>query len=218
MNHVLQDHIGKNVEVYVDDIIVKSQGSEQHTRDLEQILDTLDKYKIKLNPDKCVFGVKAGKFLGFIISHRGIEANPEKMEDILSMKAPKTLNELQKLNGRITALGRFISCSAKKYLPLFRALKSAKKFEWNNDCQTAFEEIKKFFTSPPLLSRPIPNEPLYLYLSIGYESIASVLVREEGSQHHLVYYVSKILRGAEIRYPKLDKLAMIVVYTSKKLR
>ena len=164
------------MEVYVDDIIVKSQGSEQHAKDMEQILDTLDKYKIKLNPNKCVFGVKAGKFMGFMISHRGIEANPEKMEAILNMKAPKTLNELQKLNGRITALGRFISCSAKKCLPLFRALKNSKKFEWNSDCQTAFEEIQMFHTSLPLLSRPIPNEPLYLYLSIGYESIASVLV------------------------------------------
>ena len=67
MNHVLQDHIGKNVEVDMDDIIVKSQGSEQYARDLEQILDTLDMYKIKLNPDKCVFGVKAEKFLGFMI-------------------------------------------------------------------------------------------------------------------------------------------------------
>ena len=134
------------------------------------------------------------------------------------MKAPKTLNELQKLNGRITALGRFISCSAKKCLPLFRVLKSAKKFEWNNDCQITFEEIKKFLTSPSLLSRTVPNEPLYLYLSVGFESIASVLVREEGSQQHLVYYVSKILRGVKIRYPKLDKLAMIVVHTSKKLR
>ena len=138
MNHVLQDRIGKNVEVYVDDIIVKSQKSEQHARDLEQILDTLDKYKIKLNLDKCVFGVKARKFLGFMISHRGIEANPEKMEAILNIKAPKTLNELQKLNGRITTLSRFISCSAKKCFPLFRALKNSKKFEWNNDCQSAF--------------------------------------------------------------------------------
>ena len=108
MNHVLQDHIGKNIEVYVDDIIVKSQEAEQHAKDLEQILDTLDKYKIKLNPDKYVFGVKTGKFLGFMISHRGIEANPEKIEALLNMKVPKTLNELQKLNGRITALGRFI--------------------------------------------------------------------------------------------------------------
>ena len=119
MNHVLQDHIGKNVEVYVDDIIVKIHGSEQHAKDLKQILDTLDKYIIKLNPDKCVFGVKAGKFLGLMISYRGIKANLKKMEVILNMKAPKTLNELHKLNGRITTLGRFISCSAKKCLPLF---------------------------------------------------------------------------------------------------
>ena len=101
----------------------------------------MDKYKIKLNPNKCVFGVKAGKFLGFMISHRGIEANSEKMEAILNMKAPKILNKLQKLKGRITTLGRFISCSAKKCLPLFRALKSSKKFEWSNECQTSFEEI-----------------------------------------------------------------------------
>ena len=107
------------MEVYVNNIIVKSQRIEQHAKDLEQILDTLDKYNINLNPDKCVFGVKVGKFLGFMISHRGIEANPEKMEAILNMKAPKTLNELQKLNGRITTLEQFILCSAKKYLPLF---------------------------------------------------------------------------------------------------
>ena len=82
------------MKVYVDDIIIKSQESEQHAKDLERILDTLDRYKIKLNPDKCVFRVKVEKFLGFMISHRGIEENPKKMEAILNMKAPKTLNEL----------------------------------------------------------------------------------------------------------------------------
>ena len=138
---MLQDHIGKNMEVYVDDIIVKSQGEDQHAKNLEQILNILDRYNIKLNPEKCVFGVKARKFLGFMISHRGIEVNLKKMEAILNMKPPKSLNELQKLNGRITALGRFISCSAKKYLPLFRALKNYKKFEWSDDCQAAFEAI-----------------------------------------------------------------------------
>ena len=97
-------------------------------------------------------------------------------------------------------------------------MKNSKKFEWSDECQAAFEEIQKFLTSPALLSRPIPNETLYLYLSIGYESIASVLVREEGSQQHPVYYVSKILKGVKIRYPKLDKLVMIVIHTSKKLR
>ena len=88
----------------------------------------------------------------------------------------------------------------------------------NNDYQAAFEEIQKFLTSPPLLNRPIPDEPLYLNLSIGYESIASILVREDGSQQYPIYYVRKILKGSKIRYRKLDKLAMIVVHTSKKLR
>ena len=86
--------------------------------------------------------------MGFMISQRGIEENSEKIEAILNMKAPKTLNELQKLNGRISALGRFISCSAKKCLPLFRALKNFKKIEWNEDCQAAFAEIQKFLTTP----------------------------------------------------------------------
>ena len=140
------------------------------------------------------------------------------MEAILKMKAPKSLNELQKLKGRIISLERFISYSAKKCLPLFRALKNSKKFEWNDECQTLFKEIKNFLASPPLLNRPISDETLYLYPSIGYELIASMLVHEEGSQQSLVYYVSKILRGSEIRYPKLDKLTMIVVHTSKKLR
>ena len=95
------------------------------------------------------------------------------------MKTPATLNELQQLNGRITALGRFMSCSAKKYLPLFKALKNSKKFEWTTDCQSAFEDIKRFLTSPPLLSRPVSGEDLYLYLSVGSESLASILVRED---------------------------------------
>ena len=97
-------------------------------------------------------------------------------------------------------------------------MKSFKKFQWNDDCQAAFEEIQKFLTSPLLLSRPILDETLYLYLSIEYESITSVLVHEKGSHQHPVYYISKILRVAEIQYPNLDKLAMTVVHTSKKLR
>ena len=140
MNHVLKEQIGKNVEAHIDDIIVKSQTAKKHATDLQQILDILNKYRVKLNPDKCIFGVQAGKFLGFMISHRGIEANPEKMEAIIKMKAPKTLNELQKLNGRITALGRFISCSAKKCLPLFRALKSPKNL---NGQRSAKKHSKK---------------------------------------------------------------------------
>ena len=116
---MFQDLLGGIVEVYVNDVIVKSINKESHAADLEKVFKILKTFNMKMNPDKCTFGVTGGKFLGCMVSSKGIEANLEKMEAILNMKAPKTLNELQKLNGRIIALGQFISCSAKKCLPLF---------------------------------------------------------------------------------------------------
>ena len=123
--------------------------------------------------------MKAGKFLGFMISQRGIEANLKKMEAIINMEPHTTLNELQKLNGQITALGRFISCSMRKCLPFFWVIKNVKKFERNVDCHTSFKDIKRFLASPLLLSRPTLGEILYSYLSIGNESLASVPVRDD---------------------------------------
>ena len=114
--------------------------------------------------------------------HDLTERNRSESEKDRSDYQNETFNDIErtaKLNGRITALGRFMSCSVKKCLPFFRAMKNAKKFEWNDDCQKALGEIKKFLTSPPLLSRPTPGETLYLYLSVGNEFIASVLIRED---------------------------------------
>ena len=153
-----------------------------------------------------------------MISQRGIEANPKKIEAIINMKPQITLNELQKLNRRITALGRFMSHSARKCLPFFKAMKNVKKFEWNADCQKAFEDIKKFLTSTPLLSRLTLEETLYLYLSVGNESLASVLIREDQGEKNFIYYASKVLRGSEICYLKMDKLALALVHTARKLR
>ena len=142
MNFIFKEDISKTIEVYVDDLIIKSRTLKDHFIDLERVLQKLDQHKVKLNPDKCVFRVKVGKFLGFMILQRGIEANPKKMEAIINIKAPITLNESQKLNGRITILGKFMSCSTKKCLPFFRVMKNVKKFKWNADCQVAFEDIK----------------------------------------------------------------------------
>src|ERR1043165_5184666 len=110
---MFKDLMVETVEVYVDDIIVKSRTEESHADDLEKVFKTLKDYRLKLNPEKCVFGVKSGKFLGFMISERGIEANPEKIDAVIRMEPPKTVNEVQRLNGRVNALGRFISFSAK---------------------------------------------------------------------------------------------------------
>ncbi|XP_077248915.1 putative mitochondrial protein AtMg00860 [Tasmannia lanceolata] len=118
---------------------------------------------MKLNPTKCAFGVKAGKFLGFMVSQRGIEANPEKIRAVLKMSSPTTIREIQRLTGRITTLGRFISKSTEKCLPFFKALKGVKNSPWTQECQTAFDELKAYLTSPPLLSKPELEEQLILY-------------------------------------------------------
>ena len=120
---------------------------------------------MKLNPSKCVFGVIAGKFLGFTISQRGIEVNPEKVQAIIELGSPKTVKEVQSLNGKIAALNRFVSKAMNKCLPFFRTLR--KSFEWTDECQRAFEDLKKYLSSPLLLSPSKPGEELYLYIAVS---------------------------------------------------
>nr|KYP70898.1 Retrovirus-related Pol polyprotein from transposon opus [Cajanus cajan] len=112
MDKVLVNQLGRNVEAYVDDMVVKSESVNRHFGDLQELFDTIDKYQLKLNPDKCSFGVQAGKFLGFLLTHRGIEANPEKCSAIINMRSPSTVKEVQQLTGRMASLSRFLSRGA----------------------------------------------------------------------------------------------------------
>ncbi|KAL0457774.1 UNVERIFIED_CONTAM: hypothetical protein Slati_0404600 [Sesamum latifolium] len=170
---------GRNVEVYVDDMLVKSKKAADHVKDLEETFSVLRKYKLKLNQAKCAFGVPGDRFLGFMVTQRGIKANPLKIKAIIDMKAPTCLNEAQRLTGRIAALSRFISKSAEKSLPFFKTLRKAKTFEWGTPCQLAFEELKAYLAMLPLLVKPSPGEALYLYLAAAPQAVSSVLIREE---------------------------------------
>jgi len=108
MDRVFRDQVGRNVEVYVDDMVVKSATFDQHLTDLEEVFGRLRKFNMRLNPAKCVFGVEGGKFLGFMLTHRGIEANPDKCLAILDTQSPTTLKEVQSLVGKLTSLSRFL--------------------------------------------------------------------------------------------------------------
>ena len=101
-------HIGRNVEVYVDDILVKSNDEVDHLNDLREIFNTLCKYKMKLNPTKCVFVVSSRKFLGFMVSQWGIKVNPDKIKAIMEIKSPETVKEAQSLIGKVATLNRFV--------------------------------------------------------------------------------------------------------------
>ena len=171
---------------------------------------------MKLNPAKCAFGLSVGKFLGFIVNNRGIEANLDKIKVVLDMLPPSNIKDIQRLTGRIAALSRFISRASDKCRPFFQGMKKA--FQWDAHCQEAFTVLKTYFSSPPILVSPSEGELLTLYLAVSNFETSAALVRERDRVQQLVYYCSRALRGAEKRYPKMEKLILALVTTSRKLR
>ena len=154
---------------------------------------------MKLNPSKCVFGVVSGKFLGFMVSQKGIEANPEKVQAIINMASPRTVKEVQKLIDRIAALNKFVFRATDKCLPFFKTLKQA--FAWIDECKEAFQDLKRYLSNPPLLSPSKEGENLYLYLAVSTTVVSAALIREEAKKQLPVYYVSQAFQGAESNYP-----------------
>lgn len=130
---------------------------------------------MKLNPAKCAFGVSSGKFLGYMVTQRGIEVNPNQIKAVANMLAPTNKKELQRLTGKLVALGRFIAQFTDKLKPFFLALRDANKSGWTQSCQEGFEEIKRYLAQPPILSSPQPGERLHLYLAMTDWAISAIL-------------------------------------------
>ena len=189
VNKTFNKQIGRNMEVYVDDMLVKSKEELAHLDDLRETFATLKQYQMKLNPGKCVFGVASSKFLGFMVSQSWIEANPEKVQAIIDMALPKIVKEVQKLTGRIATLNRFISRATDKCMPFFKILKRA--FAWIDECEAAFQELKRYLSNPPLLSPTKEGESLQLYLAVSTTAVSAALIREEGKKQLPVYYINQ---------------------------
>ncbi|XP_038693764.1 uncharacterized protein LOC119991491 [Tripterygium wilfordii] len=209
--------IGRTVEVYIDDMVVKTAREDDHLSDLQSVFDVLDVYKLKLNASKCAFGVSSGKFLGHLVTRRGIEADPDQIAAIRNLRSPSSVKEVQKLTGMAAALNRFISKSSDRCHHFFRSLRGAKKFEWDSECEMALAELKDYLQSVPLLSTPVPGEKLRLYLAVSEVAVSAVLLRVERKIEQPIYYVSKTLLGAETRYTPLEKLLYCLVIASRKL-
>ncbi|KAL0320200.1 UNVERIFIED_CONTAM: hypothetical protein Sradi_5281500 [Sesamum radiatum] len=165
VDKIFQPQLGRNVEVYVDDMLIKSKEAHHHVEDLEETFAVLRKYRLKLNPGKCAPGVSRGCFLGFMVIQRCIEVNPDKIRAILDMGPPININEVQLLTGRIDALNLFISKSVEKGLPFFKTRRKVKNFEWTEECQQGFEDLKTYLAKLPLLVKLVPGDTLYLYIS-----------------------------------------------------
>ena len=152
VNRMFQKQIRTSMEVYIDDMLVKSSTAELHIAHLVEAFQILKEYNMKLNPAKCAFGVSAEKFLGFIVNNRGIDANSDKIKVVLDMSSPSNIKEVQRLTGRIAALNRFVSRASDKCQPFFQVLKKA--FQWDAHCEEAFAALKTYMSSPPILVSP----------------------------------------------------------------
>jgi len=218
MDRVLAPMLGRNVQAYVDDIVVTSQQKEQHVADLEELFTTIAKYRLKLNPKKCVLRVEAGKFSGYLLTEHGIKVNPEKCVAIIAMRSAISAKEVQQLIGRMVALFRFVSAGGDKGHPYFQCLKRNSRFVWTREFEDAFVKLKEYLASPPMLCKPELSTPLRLYFAVTEKAISSVLLQEQDQVQKLIYFVSKVLQGPEVRYQALKKAALAVVFSARRLR
>lgn len=215
---MFKEQLGKTMEVYIDDMVVKSKLRKDHSSHLEETFRVLTNYGMKLNPTKCAFGVSSGQFLGYIVSKRGIEPNLEKVDAILKTSKPESKKDIQVLTGRIAALSRFISRLTHRCKPFFTALRAKQVDFWGLEQTEALANLKKYLSSPNFLVIPHRGEPLYLYLAISTVATSAALFREENQRQEAISFTSRSLLDAETRYSPPEKVILALVTAKRKLR
>jgi hypothetical protein len=178
--------------------------------------------QLRLNPEKCVFGVRQGKILGYLVSHHGIEANPTKIQAIINMTPLQSAKDVQRLTGRLIALNRFISKSAERSLPFLKTLCGAKDFAWGPEQAVAFASLKQHLSELAILTSPDSSLPLLLYVVASPHVVSAALVQEQDrdgtTRQCPVYYVSEVLTTSKCNMMELEKNFYAVVMASCKLR
>ncbi|GJT10946.1 reverse transcriptase domain-containing protein [Tanacetum coccineum] len=218
---IFEGQMGRNLEAYKDDMVIKSKTEPEMIKDVEETLLILKKVNMKLNPKKCSIRMEEGKFLGYIVTSKGIRANPEKTKAVVNMPSPSNLKQMQRLSGKLVALNRFLSKAAEKALPCLDTLKKCtnkKDFHWRTEAEKAFQEMKKLITELPTLTAPKKEVELMVYLSTANEAVSAVLLVERHGRQAPIHYVSRTLQGAEINYPPMEKLVLALVHAARRLR
>ncbi|GJX56927.1 reverse transcriptase domain-containing protein [Tanacetum coccineum] len=213
--------IGRNLEVYVDDLVIKSRTEDEIVRDIEETFKTRREINMKLNPKKCTFGVEEGMFLGYKVSSKGLKVCPDKVDVVLTLPSPKCLKDVQKLNGKFVSLNRFLAKSAEKSLPFFKTLKKCTKksdFHWTTEAKEAFKQMKQLIAELPMLMSRMENEELIVYLAASKETVSAVLMTEMEAKQMAIYFISRALRGPKLNYTSIEKLVLALVHASKRLK
>ncbi|GJZ77917.1 reverse transcriptase domain-containing protein [Tanacetum coccineum] len=183
--------IGRNLEVYVDDLVIKSRTEDEIVRDIKETFKTLRKINMELNPKKCTFGVEEGMFLGYQVNTKGIRICPDKVDDVLSLQSPKCLKDVHKLNGKLASLNRFLAKSSEKSLLFFKTLKKCTKksdFLWTEEAEAAFKQMKEHIAKLTMLTAPEEQEELIVYLAASKEAVSVVLMTEREARQMPIYF------------------------------
>ncbi|GJS19253.1 reverse transcriptase domain-containing protein [Tanacetum coccineum] len=223
VDSAFQTQLGRNLEAYVDDMVIKSRTEKDMIMDVMETFDNLRKVNIKLNPKKCSFRVKEGKFHRYIITSEGIRSNPKKTKAVADMQSPKTLREMQSLSGKLATLNRFLSRSVERAMPFFDTLKNITKenkddFRWTEAAEQSFQELKAVIMELPALTTPNLKETLYVYLAASEKAVSRVVMADRRGKQTPIWYVSRTLHEAEKNYTSLEKLALCLLHLSRRLR
>ncbi|GJV84798.1 retrotransposon protein, putative, ty3-gypsy subclass [Tanacetum coccineum] len=221
VDKVFSHQIGRNLEAYVDDMVIKSTYGKLMLKDIQETFERFRSINMKLNPKKCSFSVEEGPFLGHLITKHGIKANPSKVKAVTDLDQPRTLKDIQSLNGKLAALNRFLSKGAERSLDFFKVLKGCKdkkNIQWTTKADKALKEMKKLVQALPTLTVPRVGETLTMHLTASKESISVVLAAKRNEGWTPIYFVSRVLQRAELNYPALEKLVLALVHAARRLR
>ncbi|CAL8135225.1 unnamed protein product [Prunus armeniaca] len=221
MNLIFHDLIGRTVEVYIDDVVVKSPSKADHVGHLRQAFNRMWAHGLKMNPKKCAFGVTAGNFLGFLVHQRGIEVDKNKATAIMTAPPPRTKKELQSFLDKVNFLRWFISNLAGKIRPLtpLLKLKDTERFVWGAEHQAALDDIKQYLSQSLVLMPPKRGKPLRLYISASEGSIGCLLAQNnESKREQAVHYLSRTLNMVELNYSPIEKLCLALYFAATKFR
>jgi hypothetical protein len=218
MTVMFHDMMHREIEDYVDDIVVKSKTRKDHFGILKKVFERCQLYKLKMNPFKCAFGVSTGKFLGFLVHQCGIDVDPARASAIATMKPPTTHKELKSFLGKLSYIRKFIPGLAAVTSTFAPLLKKGAPFHWSIECQQAFEKVQNIMTKLPTVCAPIFGKPLRLYLASKSQAIGALIAQEDGSGiEQPVYYVSRALKDAESRYSGAERSCLALIYASQRL-